>query len=89
MKINGTEVKGIKKAMGEWNKDNTNKVIIYSQVRHEVIVESKKFYDRVINKIYGADCLFVDLTAIISDVYPPNYKISMATIQAVLREYVI
>ena len=71
------------------DKDNTNKVIIYSQVRHEVIVESKKFYDRVINKIYGADCLFVDLTAIISDVYPPNYKISMVTIQAVLREYVI
>jgi hypothetical protein len=89
MKINGTEVKGIKKAIGEWNKDNANKVIIYSQVRHEVIVESKKFYDRVVNKIYGADCLFVDLTAIISDVYPANYKISMITLRTVLRDYVI
>ena len=89
MKINGIKVKGIKKAIGEWNKDNTNKVIIYSQVRQEVIVESKKFYNRLVNKIYGADCLFVDLTDIISDVYPANYKISMVTIQAVLRDYVI
>lgn len=89
MKINGIEVKGIKKAIGEWNKDNTDKVIIYSQVFHEVKVESKKFYNSVITKIYGASCLFVDLTAIISDVYPENYKISMVTIREVLRGYVL
>ena len=89
MKINGTEIKGIKKAIGEWNKDNTNKVIIYSQVKHEVIVTSEEFYNSIINNVFGANHLFVDLTAIINDVYPLNYKISMITVQTVLREYVI
>lgn len=89
MKINGINVKGIKKAIGEWNMDNTNKVIIYSQVKQEVIVTSREFYNSIINNVFGADSLFVDLTDIINDVYPLNYKISMVTIQTVLREYVI
>ena len=89
MKINGIEVKGIKKAIGEWNRNNLNKVIIYSQGKQEVIVISREFYNSIINNVFGANNLFVDLTAIINDVYPLNYKISMVTIQSVLREYVI
>lgn len=89
MKINGTEIKGIKKAIGEWNRNNLNKVIIYSQPKQEVIVTSREFYNSIINNVFGASNLFVDLTAIINDAYPLNYKISMVTIQTVLREYVI
>ena len=89
MKINGIEVKGIKKAIGEWNRDNLNKIIIYSKGKQEVTVISRKIYNSVINNVFGADSLFIDLTAIINDVYPLNYKISMVTIQTVLREYVI
>ena len=50
---------------------------------------NQAYIDSVINNVFGADSLFIDLTAIINDVYPLNYKISMVTIQTVLREYVI
>lgn len=89
MKINGTEVKGIKKAMGDYNKDKINNVILYYTPLQKVVVFSREFYNSTIKEVYGADNLFINLTDIINDAYPENYKISMVTIQAVLREYVL
>lgn len=88
MKVKGCNVKGIKKAVGEYNlyKDNSHAIFFNGEnmtvfcVPHivgNVLQETQiKFY-------------LVDLTAIIKDVYPENYPISMETVKAVLREYVL
>lgn len=89
MRINGVDVKGIKTAITKWNKDKTNSVILYYTPLQKVVTFPREFYYKDIYGVYGTDKLFINLTDIINDVYPENYKISMVTIQAVLREYVI
>ena len=89
MRINGVDVKGIKTAIGKYNKDKTNSVILYYTPLQKVVTFPKEFYFKNIYGVYGTDKLFIDLTDIINYAYPEKYKISMVTIQAVLREYVI
>lgn len=96
MKINGTEVKGIKKAVGDWNKFekmNTNRnynIIVFD--RNTNTVECVPWVWYMDNKDeWGADnyLRYDNIIDLIVDIYPDNYRVTMATVQEVLREYVI
>ena len=92
MKINGTEVKGIKKAIGEWNKLDNRKYItmIYDRENKEVQVVSWVWYQENYNERLGDGYLrYENIIDLIRDVYYDDYRVTMITVQAVLRDYVI
>lgn len=94
MKINGTNVKGIKKAVGEYNK-NYNKsgypigIIIFDIVTNTVESVSVDWYFNNQEIAPSGYNRYVDISDLIDDVYGQETKPTMTNIQAVLREYVI
>ena len=92
MKINGIEVKGIKKAIGEWNKLNNRKYItmIYDRENKEVQVVSKVWYQENYNECLSDGYLrYENIIDLIRDAYYDDYRVTMITVQTVLRDYVI
>lgn len=91
MKINGTEVKGIKKAVGDWEHQyKRNITIIYDRQNKEVLTVSWLWYEKNCNeRLSDGYYRYENIIDLIRDIYPLNYKISMVTIQAILKEYVI
>ena len=92
MKINGTEIKGIKKAIGEWNKADNRKdiTIIYDRKNKEVQVVGWIWYQENCNeRLSDSYFRYENIIDLIRDAYYDNYQVSMVTIQTVLREYVI
>ncbi len=92
MKINGTEVKGIKKAIGEWNKIDNRKyiTIIYDRKNKEVKAVSWVWYKENYNERLSDGYLrYENVIDLIRDIYYDDYKVTMITVQTVLREYVI
>lgn len=101
MKINGVEVKGIKETIGKYNKmttsermsfniwfDNMEKRVIL--IRNDIFEQCGMDTERYTDKETGLSFLrYDDISYIINDRYPENYKISMITIQAVIGEYLI
>lgn len=93
MKINGTEVKGIKKAVGEWNEEVYNRkyiTIVYDRKNKEVQAVSWVWYKENCNERLSDGYLrYENIIDLIRDVCYDDYRVSMVTIQTVLREYVI
>ena len=92
MKINGTEIKGIKKAIGEWNDLDNRKyiTIIYDRKNKEVQTVSWIWYKENCNERLSDGYLrYENIIDLIRDTYYDDYNVSMVTIQTVLREYVI
>ena len=92
MKINGTEVKGIKKAIGEWNNIDNRKyiTIIYDRKNKEVKSVSWVWYQENCNeRLSDGDLRYENIIDLIRDAYYDDYSVTMITIQTVLREYVI
>ena len=92
MKINGTEVKGIKKAIGEWNKLDNRKyiTIIYDRKNKEVNAVSWIWYKENCNeRLSDGYFRYENIIDLIRDAYYDDYKVTMITVQTVLREYVI
>ena len=92
MKINGTEIKGIKKAIGEWSKRDNRKyiTIIYDRKNKEVQAVSWIWYKENCNeRLSDGYCRYENIIDLIRDAYYDNYKVTMITVQTVLREYVI
>lgn len=92
MKINGTEVKGIKKAVGEWNEVDNRKyiTIIYDRENKEVKAVSWVWYQENCNeRLSDGYFRYENIIDLIRDIYYDDYRVTMITIQTVLREYVI
>ena len=93
MKINGTEVRGIKKAVGRYNKckklDSPIVMITFDTITNTVeCVPVKWFFDnqeRTPNGYFRYD----DISDLIKEVYGMECEPTMTNIQAILREYVI
>ena len=88
MKVKGCNVKGIKQAVGEYNRYKDNSHAIYFNGENMTVFCIPHNVGTVLQEAQIKFYL-VNLTAIIKDVYPENYIISMDTIKAVLREYVL
>ena len=92
MTINGTNVKGIKKAIGEWNKLDNRKyiTIIYDKKNKEVRAVSWVWYKENCNeRLSNGHLRYENIIDLIRDFYYDDYRVTMATIYSVLREYVI
>lgn len=92
MKINGTEVKGIKNAIGEWNEVDNRKyiTIIYDRKNKEVKAVSWVWYqENYKERLSDGYLRYENIIDLIRDIYYDDYRVSMVTIQTVLREYVI
>lgn len=94
MKINGTEVKGIKKAVGRYNtatKESGNPVvmIIFDNMTNTVACASVEWYFNNQERMPNGYLRYDDISDLLIDVYGIDCEPTMANIQAVLREYVI
>lgn len=96
MKINGTNVKGIKKAVGDWNKFekmNTNRncnIIVFDRNTNTVEWVPWAWYmDNKDERLNDGYLRYDNIIDLITDIYPDNYRVTMVTVQEVLREYVI
>ena len=103
MKINGTEVKGIKKTVSEYNKlpiserksfniwlDNMTKTVML--IRNDIFEKSGMDTERYEDKESGLSFLrYDDISDIIKDDYPYlEYKnISMVMLENIVRIYLI
>lgn len=94
MKINGTEVKGIKKAVGAYNRaDKLSEppvMIIFDIITNTV---ECVYVDWILNNHEIAPngyLRYENISGLLCDVYDKEYvKPTMTNIQAVLRDYVI
>ena len=92
MKINGTNVKGIKKAVSEWNVLENRKysTIVFDRNTNTVEYVSWVWYrDNKGERLEDGYLRYENIIDLIRDIYPDDYRVTMTTIQAVLREYVI
>ena len=94
MKINGTEVKGIKKAVGEYNRttkqlDKSIVMIIFDTMTNTVECVSVKWFFNNQERMPNGYLRYDDISDLLKDVYGMNSEPTMTNIQAVLREYVI
>lgn len=88
MRVKGCNVKGIKKAVDEYNSYKDNSHAIYFNCENMTVFCIPHIVGNVLQETQ-INFYLVNLTAIIKDVYPENYIISMDTIKEVLREYVL
>lgn len=88
MKINGIEVKGIKKAVGEYRK-YTDTSIIYDCKTHTVACVSKQGIEKHIDEKYNGEYRYVDLVTMLDDISFNHYEISMSFIRWMLEAYII
>ena len=88
MKINGTEVKGVKKAVGEYRK-YADTSIIYDCKTHTVACVSKQGLENHIDEKYNGYYRYVDLVTMLDDISFNHYEISMSSIRWLLDAYVI
>lgn len=94
MKINGTEIKGIKKAVGRYNSakkqlDNPVVMIIFDNMTNTIECASVKWYFNNQERMPNGYFRYDDISDLLIDVYGSDCEPTMANIQAVLREYVI
>lgn len=88
MKINGIEVKGIKKALGEYRR-YADTSIIYDCKTHTVACISKQWIKKHIDEKYNEDYRYVDLVTMLDDISFNHYEISMNFIRWMLEAYII
>lgn len=88
MKINGIEVKGIKKAIGEYRK-YADTSIIYDCKTHTVACVSKQEIKKHIDEKYNGDYRYVDLVTMLDDISFNHFEISMNFIRWMLEAYII
>lgn len=88
MKINGIEVKGIKKALGEYRK-YADTSIIYDCKAHTVACVSKQWIEKHIDEKYHEDYRYVDLVTMLDVISFNHYEISMNFIRWMLEAYII
>ena len=92
MKINGTEIKGIKKAIGRYNKCKKlyeTIMIIFDNIMNTVECVPVKWYFNNQERMPNGYFRYDDISGLLIDVYGLDCEPTMANIQAVLREYVI
>lgn len=92
MKINGTNVKGIKTAIGNWNSSENKRglTIIYDRKNKEVSTVAWLWYsENYKERLSDGYLRYENINDLLMDVYEVNSKPTMTNIQAVLREYVI
>lgn len=94
MKINGTEVKGIKKAVGRHNSANKSGepivMIIFDTITNTVACASVEWFLDNQEIAPNGYLRYENISDLLCDVYDKEYvKPTMTNIQAVLREYVL
>ena len=94
MKINGTEVKGIKKAVGRYNSakkqlDSPVVMIIFDTMTNTVECTSVEWFFNNQERMPNGYFRYDDISDLLIDVYGMGCEPTMTNIQAVLREYVI
>ena len=88
MKINGTEVKGIKKAVGDFHR-YARTTIIYNCETHTVSCVSKKWLEKHIDEKYTGYYRYIDIVTMLDDISFNHYEISMRFIRWMLEAYII
>ena len=94
MKINGTEVKGIKKAVGRYNSANKSGepivMIIFDTITNTVACASVEWFLNNQEIVPNGYLRYENISDLLCDVYDKEYvKPTMTNIQAVLRECVL
>lgn len=94
MKINGTEVKGIKKAVGRYNSATKSHgpivMIIFDTITNTVACASVEWFWENQEKNPNGYLRYENISDLLCDVYDEEYvKPTMTNIKAVLRDYVI
>lgn len=94
MKINGVEVKGIKRAVGRHNSANKSGepivMIIFDIVTNTVACTTVEWFLDNQEIAPNGYLRYENISDLLSDVYDKEYvKPTMTNIQAVLRDYVI
>lgn len=94
MKINGTEVRGIKKAVGRYNSANksgeTPVMIIFDTITNTVECAAVEWFLDNQEMAPNGYLRYENISDLLADVYNMEYvKPTMTNIQAVLRDYVI
>lgn len=92
MKINGVEIKGIKKAVGDYHKYEYT-TIVYDWKIQEVACVGGEWYSNNCNEQYMGYCRYTDVIDTIKDIYGdnivPKSYVTMARVKAALRDYII
>ena len=88
MKIKGIEVKGIKKAVGDFRR-YANMSIIYDCKTHIVSCVDKQWLEKNIDEKYNEHYRYIDLIIMLDDISYNRYDVSMSSICWVLDAYVI
>ena len=94
MKINGTEVKGIKRAVGEYNRTMGSgypiNMIIFDITTNTVECVSVEWFLNNQERVLSGYNRYENISDLLCDVYDKEYvKPTMTNIQAVLRECVL
>ena len=94
MKINGTEVKGIKKAVGRYNSANKSGepivMIIFDTITNTVECADVEWFLDNQKIAFNGYLRYENISDLLCDAYDKEYvKPTMMNIQAVLREYVL
>lgn len=94
MKINGTEVKGIKRAVSEYNRTTGSgypiNMIIFDITTNTVECVSVEWFLNNQERVLSGYNRYENISDLLGDVYDKEYvKPTMTNIQAVLRDYVI
>lgn len=89
MKINGIEVKGLKKAVGDFRR-YANTTIIYDFKTRTVSCVGENGLEKHIDEMDNGHYRYVNLILMLDDIFYNNdYEVSMSTLYWLLQAYVI